>query len=80
MNEYNCNYELIYDEKYDQWWKMFQCHVYCQDNNLKNLFVEMFDANPDTRIAIDGFEQHVQMQQNWKWKIVSLKKWRRWEW
>ena len=65
-------YKLIMDKKYDTWWKKFEntmLHEYYSNDNLKNLFLRMFDASPTTRIIVSGIKKHdwymrVQAQQN----------------
>ena len=49
----NLTYKLLEDGKYDLWWKNFKNdNQYYHDDDLKNLFVKMFDPLPKTRIRI----------------------------
>ena len=52
-------YRLISQKKYNLWWNHFQNDIdYHYDHHLKNLFVRMFDHNPQTRVSINGIKAH----------------------
>ena len=53
------HYEMIDRKQYDLWWKQFENEIpYYYDNDVKNLFVRMFDTSPKTRIKINDIPQH----------------------
>ena len=60
-------YQLISDKKYDEWWDHFKHDIdYHWDHQLKNLFGQMFDWNPQTRISIGRIVKH-----RWYTKMLS---------
>ena len=51
-------YMLIVDKKYDDWWKLFKNHnAYYNDNDLKRLFIRLFDPFPTSRITINDIKK-----------------------
>ena len=55
---YYLRYKVIYDKKYDLWWKNFENDVPCyNDIDLKNLFIQMFDPFPKSRITISDIKR-----------------------
>ena len=52
-------YRLIEEKKYDLWWKQFVNDMpYYSDNDLKQLFTQMFDPSPKTRITVSGIKNN----------------------
>ena len=53
-------YKLIHEGKHDTWWKYFDNNIpyeYYHDNDLKRLFIAMFDSPPDTRIKLNEIKK-----------------------